>query len=142
MESIKKLANSTGRTKGTGNRKKTKEVIYIAIGIMFVWLIPLIFISITYYCFLHVYFFILYKRQEKNQQRYKKQYRALILNIINQAHYYCLFRKSSTKFRKVSVIFCKYYYFYWIHITDLACYLLLGFNALIVYRTEISNKIV
>ena len=36
-----------------------------------------------------------------------------------------LFGKNSTTFRKVRAIFCKYYFYRWIYVTDFSCYLLL-----------------
>ena len=45
-----------------------------------------------------------------------------------------------TKGQQVSVISYKYYYYFWIYITDFSCYLLFCFHALIFYNKKIQKN--
>ena len=50
---------------GRGNHKKTEEVLYIELSIMFTRLIALIGITITYNYLFHVFFYPFLKDKEK-----------------------------------------------------------------------------
>ena len=60
--------------------------------------------------------------------------------IRNSEQYRVIVGYSPTPGQQVSVISWKYYYYFWINITDFSCYLLFCFHALEFYNTKIQKN--
>ena len=79
---MKLLANGTERSLDRGNCDKTELVFYIAIVIMFAWLIPLIFVHITYYLSFVSYFYPIQKIRKQSRKVNYHIYRHCDLNVV------------------------------------------------------------
>ena len=103
---------------------------------MFVWSITLIFLPMTYNCYLHVFFFILYKRYTNEVA--KIPITQLSIGIYN--NYSCMqsfiFVENSTTYLKVSATSSKYYYY----IISWKYYHFILFLCFNFYNTIIQNK--
>ena len=106
-------------------------MLYIGISIMFVWLIVLIFIPITHYCLFCA--FLPLPKYRKQSSKILITISGIVVNYILSSTVLFFFGNSSTTFRKLSTIYCKYYYYGWIHITDVFLLIIIrfqGFNCL------------
>ena len=59
-----------------------------------------------------------------------------LCEICNSEQYRAIVGYSPTPVWKVSAIYCKYYYYGWIYITDFSCYSLFGFHYLMFLQLK------
>ena len=86
-------------------------------------------------CLCHFLFLYILIRIEKTIKIYQLLYRSLLFDILILYRHYIIFGNSVTPFRKVSAIYCNYYYYDSIHLTDFyTYYFLLGFHDQIYFQ--------